>query len=88
MADSGNIAVELEKVLAALYDARIPFGIQPEPSDGGITAWIDCGDRIEIATFPGHLEGGDLVRTDIARWLIETSTRLDPEWRHAAAELS
>jgi hypothetical protein len=80
MADSGNIAVELEKVLEALDDARIPFGIQPEPLDGGITAWIDCGDRIEIATFLGHLGGGDREWTgDIASWLIETSMRLDLE---------
>ena len=72
------MAFDLEKVLKALHDAEIAFGIQSEPSDGGITAWIDCGDRMEIATFLGRLEGdGQVWRAgDVASWLIETSVRL------------
>jgi hypothetical protein len=90
MAQRGTMAVDLENVLKALHDAGIRFGIQSEPSDGGITAWIDCGDRMEIATFFGHMEGDYQVwrAGDIASWLLETSMRLDPEWRHAAAELT
>ena len=80
---------DLERILKSLHDAEIQFGIQSEPPDGGITAWIDGGDRTEKATFFGykatffgHIEGDDQVwpAGDIAKWLLETAARLFPEY--------
>jgi hypothetical protein len=67
---------DLEMVFKALHDAEIPFGVEREPSDSGITAWIDCGDRMEIVTFFGIEASDQLWRAgDIASWLIETASR-------------
>jgi hypothetical protein len=41
----------LEVVLQGLHDSEIRCGIQNEPPAGGITAWIDYGDRAARATF-------------------------------------
>jgi hypothetical protein len=45
----------LERVLQGLHDSEIRCGIQNEPPAGGITAWIDYGDRTEKATFYGTM---------------------------------
>jgi hypothetical protein len=47
----------LEVVLQGLHDSEIRCGIQNEPPAGGITAWIDYGDRTEKATFYGTVVG-------------------------------
>jgi hypothetical protein len=47
----------LEVVLQGLHDSEIRCGIRNEPPAGGITAWIDYGDRTEKATFYGTMVG-------------------------------
>jgi hypothetical protein len=76
MSEKGARAADLKKVFKTLHDAEIPFGIESESSDGSITAWVDCGDRIEIVTFFGRIKADDQPvwqAGDIASWLIKTS---------------
>jgi hypothetical protein len=47
----------LEVVLQGLHDSEIRCGIRNDPPAGGITAWIDYGDRTERATFYGTIVG-------------------------------
>jgi hypothetical protein len=69
----------LEVVLQGLHDSEIRCGIQNEPPAGGITAWIDYGDRTEKATFYGIIVGDRQVwpaADRIAAWLHETALRV------------
>src|ERR1700722_2571406 len=50
-------APTLEVVLKGLHDSEIRYAIQNEPPVGGITAWIDFGNRTEKATFYGTIVG-------------------------------
>jgi hypothetical protein len=47
----------LERVLQGLHESEIRCGIQNGPPAGGITAWIDYGSRIEMATSFGTIVG-------------------------------
>jgi len=78
---------DLERILQQLHDSEIKCGIQAEPPAGGITAWIDYGDRTEKATFFGSNVGGfqDWPANSIATWLHETALRLYPESKYAKA---
>jgi hypothetical protein len=75
----------LERILQQLHDSEIKCGIQAEPPAGGITAWIDYGDRTEKATFFGSIVGGfqDWPVAGIATWLHETTLRLYPDSPYA-----
>ena len=76
----------LEVVLQGLHDSEIRCGIQNEPPAGGITAWIDYGDRTEKATFYGTIVGDRQVwpaADRIAAWLHETALRLFPDSPYA-----
>jgi hypothetical protein len=76
----------LEVVLQGLHDSEIRCGIQNEPPAGGITAWIDYGDRTEKATFYGTIVGDRQVwpaADPIAAWLHETALRLFPDSPYA-----
>jgi hypothetical protein len=59
-ADVAN-STALEAVLQGLHESEIRCGIQNEPPDGGITAWIDFGSRTEQATFYGTIVGDGQV---------------------------
>jgi hypothetical protein len=76
---------DLERILQQLHDSEIRCGIQAEPPAGGITAWIDYGDRTEKATFFGTIDGGfqDWPANSIATWLDETAIRLYPDSKYA-----
>jgi hypothetical protein len=76
---------DLELIMKSLHDAEVRCGIQSEPPDGGITAWIECGDVTEKVTFYGHIEGDDQVwpTAEITKWMVETGLRLFPEWPRA-----
>jgi hypothetical protein len=69
---------DLERILQQLHDSEIRCGIQAEPPAGGITAWIDYGDRTEKATFFGSIVGGiqEWPAAAIATRLHETAIRL------------
>ena len=59
--------------------SEIRCEVQNEPPAGGITAWIDFGDRAEKATFYGTIVGDRQVwpaADRIAAWLHETALRL------------
>jgi hypothetical protein len=76
----------LEVVLQGLHDSEIRCGIQNEPPAGGITAWIDYGDRAERATFYGTIVGDRRVwpaADRIAAWLHETALRHFPDSPYA-----
>jgi hypothetical protein len=72
---------DLERILQQLHDSEIRCGIQAEPPAGGITAWIDYGDRAEKARFFGSIVGGfqNWPANAIAIWLHVTAMRLHPE---------
>src|SRR5260370_30132497 len=73
------IPPSLEVVLKGLHESEIRRGIQNEPPAGGITAWIDFGNRTEKATFYGTIVGDRQVwpaADRIAAWLHETALRL------------
>lgn len=59
MSEKGTSAADLKKIFKTLHDAKIPFGIESKSSDGSITAWLDCGDRIEIVAFFGRIKAND-----------------------------
>ena len=62
---------DLERILQRLHDSEIRCGIQTEPPAGGITAWIDYGDRTEKATFWGIIVGGRQIwPSDISGHLV------------------
>src|SRR3981081_3968506 len=65
----------LECVLQALHESEIRCGIQNEPPAGGITAWMDCRERTERATFLGSIVGGyrDWPADTIVTWLHQTA---------------
>jgi hypothetical protein len=66
----------LETVLQGLHESEIRCGIQNEPPAGGITAWIDYGNRTEKATFYGTIVGDQQVwpaADRIAAWMHETA---------------
>jgi hypothetical protein len=76
----------LEGVLQGLNDSEIRCGIQNEPPAGGITAWIDFGDRTEKAIFYGTIVGDRQVwpaADRIAAWMHETALRLFPDSPYA-----
>jgi hypothetical protein len=76
----------LEVALQGLHESEIRCGIQNEPPAGGITAWIDYGDRTEKATFYGTIVGDQQVwpaADRIAAWLHETALRLLPDSPYA-----
>ena len=67
----------LKRVLQGLHNSEIRCGVQNEPPPaGGITAWIDFGDRAEKATFYRTIVGDRQVwpaADRIAAWLHETA---------------
>jgi hypothetical protein len=76
----------LERVLQGRHDSEIRYGIQNEPPAGGITAWIDFGDRTEKVTFYGTGIGDQQVwpaADSVAAWLHETAMRLFPDSPYA-----
>jgi hypothetical protein len=78
----------LEVVLQGLHDSGIRCGIQNEPPDGGITAWIDTGRWTERETFYGTMFGDQRVWPAselIAAWMHETALRLYPDSPYAKA---
>ena len=79
-------APTLEVVLKGLHDSEIQYGIQNEPPAGGITAWIDFGNRTEKAIFYGAIVGDQQISPaadPIAAWMHETALRLFPESPYA-----
>ena len=78
----------LEVVLQGLHESEIRCGIQNEPPAGGITAWINYGDRTENATFYGTIVGDRQVwpaADRMASWMHETALRLYPDSKYAKA---
>jgi hypothetical protein len=76
----------LEVNLQGLYHSEIRCGIQNDPPAGGITAWIDLGNRTEKATFCGTIVGDQQVwpaADRIAAWLHETALCLFPNSPYA-----
>jgi hypothetical protein len=76
----------LKRVLRGLHESEIRCGVQNEPPAGGITAWIDFGDRAEKATLYGTIVGDRQVwpaADRMASWLHETALRLFPESSYA-----
>jgi hypothetical protein len=76
----------LERILQGLHDSEIRCGIRNEPPAGGITAWIDYGDRTEKATFYGTIVGDRQIwpaAERIAAWMHETALRLFPDSPYA-----
>jgi hypothetical protein len=76
----------LEVVLQGLHESEIRCGIQNEPPAGGITAWINYGDRTENATFYGTIVGDRQVwpaADRMASWMHETALRLFPDSPYA-----
>ena len=81
-------APTLEVVLKGLHDSEIRYAIQNEPPVGGITAWIDFGNRTEKATFYGTIVGDQQIwpaANRIAAWMHETALRLFPDSPYAKA---
>jgi hypothetical protein len=78
---------DLERILQQLHDSEIRCGIQTEPPAGGITAWIDYGDRTEKATLIATMMGEQRPwpADALAAWLHETALRLYPESKYAKA---
>ena len=74
--------VNLERVLEGLHRSEIQSGTHNDPPTGCVSAWIDSGSHIKMATSYGTIEG---ERDDgrLACWLHETALRLYPDSNYA-----
>ena len=74
--------VNLECVLEGLHRSEIQSGTHNDPPTGCVSAWIDSGSHIKMATsydtIEGHRKDGRL-----ASWLHETALRLYPDSKYA-----
>jgi hypothetical protein len=78
--------LSLERVLQALHDCGICCGVAAAPPEGGISVWIEIGDRTERATFYKRLEGAasSWPAPDAgARWLHARALALYPDCDYA-----
>lgn len=75
---------DLECVLEGLSKSEIRSGTHNDPPTGCVSAWIDCGTHIKMATSYSTIEG---EREDgrLASWLHETALHLYPASKYAKA---